>query len=327
MSASPGRASHAIISTAANRRIYGNWSASIPSRFLDELPPDQIQREGSASMARGRVAEMPSVFTGPSGLMARKPRVIEAGAWEAPVRPPPADPFKVGERVFHKKFGYGVRHRGGRQPRRRGLREIRPEAGDGQLPGAPLMSAAQPGAWPMPLSRRRTEPLEVLWIDGLPEDALPAFEAAFQTVCATVGYFKDDPTETWRIEGVREAGARDDELTGALAIAALVTGIEPPVLQAGPIEAEGWLARTIAVFPETPIGRRFLVRPTHVADPPSYGRVVVRARCRHGLRQRRACLDPGLPDGLRGRWPTAVRGASSTSAWARRSWPWRRRNG
>lgn len=138
------------------------------------------------------------------------------------------------------------------------------------------MPAAQSGTWPMPLSRRRTEPLEVLWIDGLPEDALPAFEAAFQTVCATVGYFKDDPTETWRIEGVREAGARDDELEGALAIAALVTGIEPPLLQAGPIEAEGWLARTIAVFPEAPIGRRFLVRPTHVADPHCYGRVVIR---------------------------------------------------
>ncbi|MDB5372149.1 MAG: helicase, partial [Belnapia sp.] len=99
---------HAIISAAANRRIYGNWSSSIPSRFLDELPADQIQREGSASMARQRVAEMPSVFTGSSGLMARKPRVIEVGAWEAPARPPPVDPFKVGERVFHKKFGYGV---------------------------------------------------------------------------------------------------------------------------------------------------------------------------------------------------------------------------
>ncbi len=98
---------HAIISTAANRRIYGNWSASIPSRFLDELPPDQVQREGSASMARQRVAEMPSVFAGSGGLMARKPRVIEAAAWEVQPRPSHAQPLKVGERVFHKKFGYG----------------------------------------------------------------------------------------------------------------------------------------------------------------------------------------------------------------------------
>ncbi len=97
----------AIISAAANRRIYGNWSASVPSRFLDELPLDHIQREGSASMARQRMAEMPSVFTGAGGLQARKPRVIEAGAWEVQSRPSHAQPLKPGERVFHKKFGYG----------------------------------------------------------------------------------------------------------------------------------------------------------------------------------------------------------------------------
>ena len=132
-----------------------------------------------------------------------------------------------------------------------------------------------PADWPMPLSRRRTEPLEVLAIDGLPEHAVPAFEAAFQTVCATVAYFRDDPTETWRIEAVREAGVGEDELTGALALAAMVSGIEPPALLAGPIEAEGWLARH-RVLPEAPIGRRFLVRPTHVANPVTYGRIVLR---------------------------------------------------
>ncbi len=126
------------------------------------------------------------------------------------------------------------------------------------------------------LSRRRAEPLEVLAIEGLPEAALPAFEAALQTVCATVAYFREEPAETWRLEGVREAGAGDDALEGALALAALVSGIEPPALVAGPIEAEGWLARTIESFPEAPIGRRFLVRPTHLPNPPAYGRVVLR---------------------------------------------------
>ncbi|SDB65626.1 50S ribosomal protein L11 methyltransferase [Belnapia rosea] len=133
-----------------------------------------------------------------------------------------------------------------------------------------------PAEWPMPLSRRRAEPLEVLAIEGLPEAAVPAFEAAFQTVCATVAYFRDEPSETWRIEGVREAGAGDDELEGALALAALVSGIEQPALQAGPIEAEGWLARTIQSFPEAPIGRRFLIRPTHLPNPVTYGRIVLR---------------------------------------------------
>jgi DNA helicase-2/ATP-dependent DNA helicase PcrA len=98
----------AIVSAAANRRIYGNWSSSIPSRFLDELPAEHIQREGSTGMARNRVIDMPSVFTGAGGLMARKPRTIEAGAWEVQARPAHAEPLQVGDRVFHKKFGYGT---------------------------------------------------------------------------------------------------------------------------------------------------------------------------------------------------------------------------
>ena len=79
----------------------------MPSRFLDELPPEHVQREGSAGMARNRMVDMPSVFTGASGLMARRPRVVEAGAWEVQARPSHAEPLQVGERVFHKKFGYG----------------------------------------------------------------------------------------------------------------------------------------------------------------------------------------------------------------------------
>jgi DNA helicase II / ATP-dependent DNA helicase PcrA len=96
----------AIVSSAANRRVYGNWTSSIPSRFLDELPPDQVQREGSAAVTRGRMVEIPSVFTGMGGLAARR-RVIDQGAWEVSERPPPADAPSVGERVFHQKFGYG----------------------------------------------------------------------------------------------------------------------------------------------------------------------------------------------------------------------------
>ncbi len=120
-----------------------------------------------------------------------------------------------------------------------------------------------PGA----LSRRRAEPLESLVIDGLPEHAVPVFEAALEQVCTTVAYFRDEPTDTWRIEGVREAGAHDEELDAALALAAAVAGIDPPAVMAAPVEAEGWLARTVQAFPEMPIGRRFLIRPTHVPDP------------------------------------------------------------
>lgn len=125
--------------------------------------------------------------------------------------------------------------------------------------------------------KRRAEPLESLALTGLPEEAVPAFEAALQTVCSTVAYVRDEATDTWRIEGVREAGAGDEELSGALALAAAVTGMDsPPELERAPVEAEGWLARTIESFPEQPVGRSFLVRPTHLPDPRTYGRTVLR---------------------------------------------------
>jgi ribosomal protein L11 methyltransferase len=129
---------------------------------------------------------------------------------------------------------------------------------------------------PASLSRRRAEPLEALVIDGLPEHAVPVFEAALEQVCSTVAYFRDEATDTWRIEGVREAGAQDAALDAALALAAAVAGIDAPAVQAAPVAAEGWLARTVQAFPEMPIGRRFLIRPTHVPDPVTYGRVVLK---------------------------------------------------
>ena len=81
------------------------------------------------------------------------------------------------------------------------------------------------------MSRRHAAPLETLAVEGLPEGAVPAFEAALQTVCATVGLFRDEATDTWRVEGVREAGAGEEALAGALALAAAAAGIEAPALQ------------------------------------------------------------------------------------------------
>lgn len=126
----------------------------------------------------------------------------------------------------------------------------------------------------MSLSKRRTEPLEALWIEGLPEEALEAFEAALAQACPTVGFFLDDATGTWRVEGVREQGANEDALMSALALAEGMTGVDA-VLHAAPVEADGWLARTVEAFPEQPIGRRFLVRPTHLPNPVTYGRKVL----------------------------------------------------
>lgn len=95
----------AIISHAANRRIYANWQTSIPSRFIDELPESEIVRSGSAAFARDAKLAAPA-FSSAFPVMARRPRVIEA--WEQPARAAPAEKFAVGARVFHQKFGAGT---------------------------------------------------------------------------------------------------------------------------------------------------------------------------------------------------------------------------
>jgi DNA helicase-2/ATP-dependent DNA helicase PcrA len=92
----------AIVSYAANRRIYANWQSSIPSRFVDELPEAHVERAGSAALARDSRLLAPSVFSG-GPLVARR----GAEPWEQAGRPARAEKILVGERVFHEKFGYG----------------------------------------------------------------------------------------------------------------------------------------------------------------------------------------------------------------------------
>ena len=94
----------AIVSFAANRRLYANWQSSIPSRFIEEMPEEWIERAGSAAAQRREMMAAPSVFlSGP--LVAR--RSTESLPWEPPVRPKQTTTIPVGARVFHQKFGYG----------------------------------------------------------------------------------------------------------------------------------------------------------------------------------------------------------------------------
>ena len=87
----------AIVSHAANRRIYANWQVSMPSRFLDELPEEHIRLEGQ----QDRRAPTPNF-----PMFAARPRL--PAAWEASPRPKREDSIPVGTRVFHEKFGYGT---------------------------------------------------------------------------------------------------------------------------------------------------------------------------------------------------------------------------
>ena len=96
----------AIVSHAANRRVYSNWQSSIPSRFVDELPDAEVERVGSAMLARDAPAAMPSAFAGQFPFPATRRRVIDV--WEQPARPARTDAIPIGSRVFHQKFGYGT---------------------------------------------------------------------------------------------------------------------------------------------------------------------------------------------------------------------------
>ncbi|MFT8896447.1 MAG: UvrD-helicase domain-containing protein [Acetobacter sp.] len=101
----------ATILHAANRRIYANWQESMPSRFLDELPDEYVDREGETATRKARQDYSgffrPSVFTDEvtgsmSPLVAKKRRSVHDELAES------APKIEVGARVFHQKFGYGV---------------------------------------------------------------------------------------------------------------------------------------------------------------------------------------------------------------------------
>ncbi|MEO8723093.1 MAG: 3'-5' exonuclease, partial [Sphingobium sp.] len=111
---------------AANRRIYGQWTSSIPSRFIGELPAEHIEEEsslsGGASMWRTNWAEQGDPFknVAASGHGPGWRRAAQAGQFASssrqmmPARTPAATPPKartdisMGGRIFHQKFGYGT---------------------------------------------------------------------------------------------------------------------------------------------------------------------------------------------------------------------------
>jgi DNA helicase-2/ATP-dependent DNA helicase PcrA len=114
------RARHrALVSFAANRRIHGQWQASARSRFVDELPKDEIEVVTELGLGPGvGWAASPAAnaawgSTWADGVMTksppRPPLVIEHS--RAPPRGqevPRVGGFSVGDRVFHQKFGYGT---------------------------------------------------------------------------------------------------------------------------------------------------------------------------------------------------------------------------
>jgi len=117
---------------AANRRIYGQWTSSIPSRFIAELPQAHIEQEstlsGGASMWRANWSERADPFAdvardrpergnsrGPGWQRAAAQnfepaprRIAESTRSAASFAAKPRSDIGLGARVFHDKFGYGT---------------------------------------------------------------------------------------------------------------------------------------------------------------------------------------------------------------------------
>jgi DNA helicase-2/ATP-dependent DNA helicase PcrA len=119
----------AIILHAANRRIYGQWTSSMPSRFVGELPPEHIEAEttmtGGASLWQANWSERADPFAdvargtgrGPgwaraaqagSSFTTTPTRVVEPRGSAVSIGNKGRDDLTQGQRVFHQKFGYGL---------------------------------------------------------------------------------------------------------------------------------------------------------------------------------------------------------------------------
>ncbi|GAN85782.1 50S ribosomal protein L11 methyltransferase [Komagataeibacter intermedius] len=122
--------------------------------------------------------------------------------------------------------------------------------------------------------RRHATELETISV-SVPPDAVEAYESALSTVCATIGIFEVDDSQTlWRVEGVKDTGSGEDELRAALILAALTSGVDAE-LERSHTESEGWLARTYESFPEQLAGKRFAIRGTHLERTTSPQRITI----------------------------------------------------
>jgi DNA helicase-2/ATP-dependent DNA helicase PcrA len=118
----------AVILHAANRRIYGQWTSSLPSRFVGELPAAHIDAEtsmtGGESLWRANWSEHADPFANVARASGRGPgwqraagtassftttptRIVESRGPAVGLGQKGRDDLTLGQRVFHQKFGYG----------------------------------------------------------------------------------------------------------------------------------------------------------------------------------------------------------------------------
>ncbi len=121
---------------AANRQVYGSWQSSLPSRFIDELPHQHVEAQsetGYYEQARYNVGSARGFASGSftdsfdndsydydrnasrgynspgwKRYQKNKGRVIDGTVKRKAKAVTASSNFKVGERIFHQKFGYGT---------------------------------------------------------------------------------------------------------------------------------------------------------------------------------------------------------------------------
>ena len=100
----------AVITCSARRRMFNGWTDQLPSRFIEELPEENIQRQPMSGMHTAQ----PGTAGGYGHYPTYQPRGW-TNARQVTASPSAARPstmseggrFDVGDRVFHQKFGYG----------------------------------------------------------------------------------------------------------------------------------------------------------------------------------------------------------------------------
>ncbi|MBS0184877.1 MAG: UvrD-helicase domain-containing protein [Proteobacteria bacterium] len=94
--------SNVYITYAANRQIYNQWQSSYPSRFIQELPNEDIEHEGLQGMHFSQSFQEKPAFS------STFTKFSEKRSFSFPSSTQKQSLYKIRERVFHEKFGYGI---------------------------------------------------------------------------------------------------------------------------------------------------------------------------------------------------------------------------
>lgn len=96
----------AFISFASNRKVYGQWQNSLPSRFIDELAPEHTQNDTQVQMGYSTDYDASRFSWQKSSAYDYESSPF---ATPKPTQPPtPQRSKRIGRRVYHDSFGYGT---------------------------------------------------------------------------------------------------------------------------------------------------------------------------------------------------------------------------